>query len=71
MRNFWMIALLAMALMACGGNKPAPQAEGELTAEQEQAVADSLANNLEAERQELEADVKEGLDEIDALLEEI
>jgi uncharacterized protein YcfL len=68
MKKFLVIAITALLVTACG-KKPAEQATTELSSEQELVVADSLSNDIEEARQNLEAETQQNLTEIDSLLE--
>jgi uncharacterized protein YcfL len=54
-------------LAACGAKSE--KASTEMSLEQEQVVADSLATSIEQSRNELSNEIEEDLQEIDSLLE--
>jgi len=68
MKKLIVLVTLVMLAAACG-QKTSQPTETELTVEQELVVADSLSNDLEATRQNLEAETQQNLSEIDSLLE--
>lgn len=63
-----LIIMCCMFIFASCGTRQ-EQSSAELTMEEEQAVADSIANSIEQSRQELSNETKENLQEIDSLLE--
>jgi cell division protein FtsL len=63
-----LLVLFVLCFASCG-KKAESQQQDTLTVEQEMVVADSISNDIEASRQQLENDTQQNLDEIDSLLE--
>lgn len=67
MKKVFAIICCLFILAACGAKQE--KAPTEMTMEEEQAVADSLATNIDQAREELSKEAEEDLQEIDSLLE--
>ena len=69
MKRLLTVFFIGLFFISCGTTKQADQEETQLSAEEETALADSLSNQIENARTELEQSSQENLAEIDSLLE--